>query len=262
MIPLPIEWTYIISIIFGLIFGSFANVIIYRLPQNKSIAYPNSFCPKCKKRISWYDNIPVFSFLLLKGKCRHCRKKISLRYPLIEFMTALLFLAATIRFGWNWTLWIRDWPFILLLVCITFIDLDHRIIPDSLNFIGLGLGLITSFWVSEPGWILSFSGAVLGFCLFYFLALIYYKWSGQHGLGGGDIKFLAMLGAYVGIEGVFATILISSVLGSILGILLALYHKEKNVMKSSLPYGPFLVIGGLYYYFLGEYLWFPFMKLT
>lgn len=177
------------SIVFGLIVGSFVNVVVARLPQGQSVVRPRSRCPSCLSPIAAYDNIPLLSYLILRGKCRNCQTRISARYPLIELMTALLFLATEIRFGWSPLLWIRDWPFVAILVAITFIDLDHRLIPDPLSLGGLALGILTC-WVNPAqaeaiGWFRSLSGAGLGFGVFFLLAWIYQKISGRAGLGGG-----------------------------------------------------------------------------
>src|SRR5947209_4531354 len=140
---LPDWFTTIFSLMLGLIIGSFLNVVIARVPLKLSIVKPGSRCPGCRKPIAWHDNIPVLSWLLLRGKCRNCGAGISVRYPVIELMTALLFLATKAKFGFSYLLFIHDWPFICLLISITFIDLEHRIIPDPLSLGGLGLGLLT-----------------------------------------------------------------------------------------------------------------------
>lgn len=256
---LPDSFTQGISLGTGLIFGSFVNVLVARLPKNQSIVFPGSRCPSCKKTIRWWDNIPLLSYLFLGGKCRHCRKKISIRYPVIEFLTATLFLAARARWGWGPCLWFRDWPFLVLLMTITFIDLEHRIIPDPLSLGGLVLGLATCWLNPELGFVKSMVGAASGFGIFYTVAWIYWKITGRAGLGGGDIKLLAMIGAFLGFSGVFATIFISSIFGSLIGILWALATRKKSVMKFSIPFGPFLVVGALYFYLLGDLLWFQFM---
>src|SRR4051812_41804093 len=129
---MPSWFTYAVSILFGLVTGSFLNVLIVRLPEKLSVVKPGSRCPNCRKPIAWYDNIPVLSYLILGGKCRFCEKKISLRYPVIELLTALLFVAARVHSGWSPLLILRDWPFLAMLVAIAFIDLEHRIIPDVL----------------------------------------------------------------------------------------------------------------------------------
>jgi leader peptidase (prepilin peptidase)/N-methyltransferase len=243
---------------FGLIVGSFTNVLVHRVPRGESIVTPRSRCPGCQKLIPWYDNLPVLSYLLLRGQCRSCQTKISIRYPLIELLTAILFLAAKQRFGWGWLLLVRDFPFLTLLVAITFIDLEHRIIPDEMSLGGLVLGVATSWAVPELGLVQSLIGAALGFGVFYGFSWAYYKYSGRVGLGGGDVKLLAMLGAFLGPQAIFVTILISSIVGSLVGIFWALITRRQRIMQVAIPYGPFLVVGALYFYLIGELLWLPF----
>jgi leader peptidase (prepilin peptidase)/N-methyltransferase len=256
----------------GLIVGSFLNVVIGRLPHGESVVRPGSRCPKCKHAIRWYENIPVVSYLALRGRCRNCKEPISILYPVVELLTGLLFLAAKLRFGLSLELLLRDFPFLAILVAVTFIDLDHRIIPDPLSLGGLAWGLITSLAFSlipglglgvSTGWITSFVGAAVGFGLFYGLAWGYYKMTGRSGLGGGDIKLLAMLGAYLGVSGVFDTILVSSIFGSLVGLSWAMIQRRRSgesVMLVAIPYGPFLVVGGLYHYFLSDLVWFRYMN--
>jgi leader peptidase (prepilin peptidase) / N-methyltransferase len=263
----------LIVIFFGLLVGSFLNVVIHRLPLGESVVKPRSHCPDCGHSFPWYLNVPVMSYLFLLGKCFQCRKPISIRYPLVELLTALLFLAAKIRFGFSGLLFLKDFPLISILIAVTFIDLRHRIIPDSLSIGGLVLGLVASFFDPELGWDGALIGAVCGFGFFYGIAWFYVWRTGSMGLGGGDIKLLAMIGAYMGIKGVVTTIFLSSILGSIFGIILALRQKRQNpssdtaseqpegILKFSIPYGPFLVIGALYYYLLGEIVWNPLMHL-
>lgn len=248
---------HLFSIILGLIIGSFLNVVILRLPVHESVVHPGSRCPQCKSPIRWWDNIPVLSYLALVGKCRHCKNPISIRYPVIELITALLFLATEMTFGWNLSLFIRNWPFVAILTAITFIDLEHRIIPDSLSLGGLFIGLSTC-WLTTAGIIQSISGAVVGFAFFYSIAWLYQRFSGRSGLGGGDVKLLAMIGAFIGPYGVLITVFISSILGSLIGIFWAMMNGQKQVMKQAIPFGPFLVLGALYYYLLGD-LWLQFM---
>lgn len=258
MQDVPLWLTYLISISFGLVVGSFLNVVILRLPRSESLVRPGSRCPGCQTPIRWYDNLPVFSYLLLLGKCRKCKQKISIQYPIIEILTAILFLAVRMRLGWSPVLFFRHWPFVSLLVATAFIDLEHRIIPDVFSLGGLLLGLVTSFAVPEFGLFGAITGSFLGFFSFYSLAWMYQRFAGRVGLGGGDIKLLAMLGAFLGPSGVFATIFISSILGSLVGLVCAVVTKNKSIMKFSIPFGPFLVVGALYYYLLGDLLWFQF----
>jgi len=252
--------------IFGLLIGSFLNVVIARLPERKSLVRPGSACPKCGHALHWYENIPVLSYLALRGRCRGCRVPITVRYPLVELLTGLLFLAVKLRFGLSILLLIRDLPFVAILVAITFIDLETRLIPDPLSLGGLILGLATSPFTPGLGIPSSIGGAALGFVVFYAIAW-YYQWrTGRAGMGGGDIKFLAMLGSFLGPLGVLTTVFISSVVGTVLGLTYAWASRrnaggEGSLMKVSLPYGPFLVIGALYTYLLGDLVWSPFMNL-
>jgi len=262
----------VFAVVLGLVIGSFLNVVIGRLPHGESLIRPGSRCPKCKHALRWYENIPVLSYLIQRGRCRSCKEPISIRYPVVELLTGLLFLAAKLRFGLSLELLLRDYPFLAILIAVTFIDLDLRIIPDPLSLGGLVWGLLTALLFSfvpglavgtSVGWVSSFGGAALGFGIFYGLAWAYYRLTGRSGLGGGDIKLLAMMGAYLGFSGILDTILVSSVFGSLVGISWALLQRRRggeSVMLVSIPYGPFLVIGGLCHYFLSDLLWFQFMN--
>jgi leader peptidase (prepilin peptidase)/N-methyltransferase len=253
---LPQELSSLIAILFGLTVGSFLNVVIVRLPLGQSIVSPRSRCMSCQTLIRWWDNIPLLSYLILRGKCRQCHTPISVRYPVVEVLTALLFLVSQLKYGWSLQLVVRDWVFLSILIAVTFIDLQHRIIPDQLSIGGCLFGLATSGLGSQPGWLLSIVGAVSGFCFFYVLAWLYFRYRKRFGLGGGDIKLLAAIGAFLGPVGVFVTVLLSSVSGSLLGVAWALKDRRGQLMGYSIPFGPFLVFGALYYYLLGETLWF------
>ena len=269
MPPLSPGLEYFLVGALGLILGSFANVVVARLPLEMSVAHPASHCPSCRKPIRWWDNIPVLSYLALRGRCRQCQAPISVRYPIIELLTGLLCVAARYRFGMNATLFVRDIPLLVILVCVTFIDLEHRIIPDRLSLGGLVLGLATAWMDGRlgegalPAFVQGAIGAAVGFGVFYAFAWTYFQATGRSGLGGGDIKLLAMLGAFLGPLGVFQTILISSVFGSVVGIGWALATRKRNLMTVAIPYGPFLVVGALYYDLLGgELPWLRFMIPT
>jgi leader peptidase (prepilin peptidase) / N-methyltransferase len=251
---------YFVTLSLGLLIGSFLNVVIVRLPRRKSIVYPPSNCVSCKKPIAWYDNIPFLSYLILRGRCRKCGKKISIRYWIVETLTALLFFAVFKKFGWGPLLFVREWPFVAILIAITFIDLRHRIIPDQLSLGGLVLGLSTAHFVPGFGLTSAFIGAASGFGIFYLFAWLYFKFAKRDGLGGGDIKLLAMLGAFLGVTGVFYTVLFSSILGSIVGIGYALRAGKKNIMRVAIPYGPFLVLAALIYYLWGDFAWFQYLR--
>ena len=252
-----------LAVFLGLILGSFMNVVIHRWPLGQSVVRPRSSCPACNSLIAWYDNVPLVSYALLKGKCRQCKAPISGRYPLVEFLSALLLVTATLTHpDLGWVLLIRDWPLLLAMVAIIFIDLDHRLIPDELSLGGLVLALVTAGADSQLGWGLSFLGGALGFGFFYLTAWIYDRLTGRTGLGGGDIKLLAMLGAFLGPQGVLTVVLVSSIAGSLYGIGQAWTQRDPEVGKVAIPYGPFLVIGALTHYLLGNWLWLQFTNPT
>ena len=238
----------------GLGVGRFLNVVIHRMPRDESIVSPGRSCPVCKASIRWYQNIPLFSFIFLKGKCAHCGAKISYRYPLVEFLTAILFFFSYrgmfLETGINFHTAVaqfRIWTFVAIGVSVIFIDLDHRIIPNELSLGGWILGAMTCFWDFRSGPTSLLIASVAGFGFFYLFALGYEKMTGRVGLGGGDIKFMGTIGIFLGVGGIWASLVLSSVLGSFIGIGYAWFQQrnqvEKNLLKVSLPYGPFLVFG-------------------
>jgi leader peptidase (prepilin peptidase)/N-methyltransferase len=248
-------------ILFGLLIGSFLNVVIHRLPRDQSVVRPRSSCVNCKTMIAGYDNLPLISYLFLRGKCRHCKTTISARYPLIEFLTAVLF-----WFSWrgmgvevlqDFGLFIsqlRIWFFISICIAIAFIDLDFRIIPDELSIGGWILGLITCYWDFRNDWLHLVLASFAGFGVFLVFGLVYEKITGRVGLGGGDIKFMGTIGVFLGLGGIASSLLISSILGSVIGIAYAYYQQKikksqgseaGGLLQASIPYGPFLVLGAL-----------------
>ncbi len=247
------------SVLFGLVVGSFLNVIITRLPAGKSIVHPRSQCPQCFSPIVWYDNLPVLSFLFLRGKCRDCRRKIPIQYPVVELLTALLFLAVVQTKGFSWQIILRDWVVFSILISISMIDLKHRIIPDVLSYGGWAFCLITSFFVPDIGFQSSLIGGVVGFGLFFGFSWLYFQLTGRDGMGGGDIKLVGMLGAYLGASSLLTVIFFSSVAGSLVGGIYLLTQKKRGEgLKTAIPYGPFLVLGAFVYYFLGK-VWLQYM---
>lgn len=229
--------------------GSFLNVVIYRLPLGKSLIRPPSHCPECEKNIRWYDNIPIISYIILKGECRDCTASIPIRYLVVESITAFVYLYSYIRFGISLEL-LTFLTFITLLIPIFFIDLKDLLIPDSLSFSGIVIGLILSIFRGRL--IISVVGAVVG--AIYILIVIYlgkaiYK---KDVMGFGDVKLSAMIGAFVGWANFLLTILISSLLGSIYGIIQI--KRGKSSMKSIIPYGPFLAIGGFITFLFGRWI--------
>jgi leader peptidase (prepilin peptidase)/N-methyltransferase len=228
-------------IAFGLCIGSFLNVVIHRLPLRQSIIKPGSYCPHCGQAVRWMNNIPLLSYLVLRGKCSDCGAKIHWRYPLVEFLTALLFL---ISFRGHFDVaQLRIWVFIALGISISFIDLDHRIIPNELSLGGWAFGLLTSFWDFRNSWGHLVIASLVGFIIFYSFATLYERVKGRVGLGGGDIKFMGTIGAFLGLGGIWSSLMISSVLGVLVGITVAKFQKNEDMLQFAIPYGPFLVMG-------------------
>ncbi len=241
MTLLPPFFISTIVILFGLVIGSFLNVLIYRLPLDLSIVKPGSHCPACSNPVRWYYNIPLLGYLMLRGKCAECGVKIHWRYPLVEFLTAILF-----YFGFKHSLDIaqfRIWFFIASGIAIAFIDLDHRIIPDELSLGGWAIGLLTAYWDYRNGFGHLILASLGGFGFFFAFAMIYEKITGRVGLGGGDIKFMGMIGAFLGFGGIWSSLVISSIVGAVVGVAIGKIQKNENILKTSIPYGPFLVLG-------------------
>jgi leader peptidase (prepilin peptidase)/N-methyltransferase len=239
----------VISIIFGAMVGSFLNVCIFRLPKEESIIWPGSHCPHCKKPIRFYDNIPLISYLLLKGKCRHCKKPISFQYPLIEGITALSSLFLVMKFGPSLS-YLFYFAFVAALIVITVIDLYHQIIPDAISLPGIGVGLLASLLIPQITFFNSLIGILLGGGSLFIVATFYQWLFKREGMGGGDIKLLAMIGAFLGWKAVLLTILLSSLIGSVTGILMMVV-KGKD-FKYAIPFGPFLSLGAVISLFYGQ----------
>ena len=235
---------------FGMCIGSFLNVCIYRLPSSMSILKPSrSFCPQCKSAIKFYDNIPVFSYIWLKGRCRNCKASISLRYPLVELITGILAIAILFLFGLTLE-GLVYFIFISSLLVITFIDIDHKIIPDIITLPGIPIGLLASFVLPAMTFISSLVGLLVGGVSLLLVAWVYSLITHKEGMGGGDIKLLGMIGAFLGWKGVIFTIFAASLTGTLVGIIVML-QKGKN-LKFAIPFGPFLSIGAMSYVFFGE----------
>ena len=235
--------------ILGLCIGSFLNVCIYRLPAGKSIVFPHSYCPACKAAIRIYDNIPVIGWLLLKGQCRDCGVRISWRYPLVELLTGCLALCTYLKFGPAIETAIY-FVFITVLIVITFIDIDHRIIPDRITLPGLPLAFVAALVLPGMTWQASLIGILAGGGSLLMVAVGYTFITGKEGMGGGDIKLLAMIGALCGWVGVLFTIFFGSVLGPVTGI--ATMRGSGQGTKLAIPFGPFLSVGAIGYIFFGS----------
>ena len=229
---------------FGLAIGSFANVCIHRLPKKESVVFPVSHCTACSTPVRPFDNIPVISYLILGGKCKDCKESISVIYPIIEVITALLILAGFFKFGLTFDFLIYT-VVAPTLVIITVIDIEHQIIPDVITLPGIVLGLAAGSYTI--GYIDSFSGCLLGGGLFYLLAVL-----SNGGMGGGDIKYIAAAGALVGWQKVLLIIFIGAFLGSFMGLLQIVVQKKSR--KSLIPFGPFLAAATLITLFYGNLL--------
>jgi leader peptidase (prepilin peptidase)/N-methyltransferase len=225
----------------GLMLGSFMNVCIYRLPRGLSPVRPRSGCPSCGHMLAWYENLPVISYLVLRGRCRACRAPISLMYPIIEFLTGAVFLAAYVWYGPGPVLLVRlvfAWAMIALFV----IDLQHQILPNVITIPGIIVGVLANV-LAGPGWVASLIGAAVGAGSLFAIAEIYYRVRHEEGLGMGDVKMLGMIGAFLGWKLVLVTLVISSFLGSIVGVVVLIAKKES--LKYALPYGTFLAIAAI-----------------
>jgi leader peptidase (prepilin peptidase) / N-methyltransferase len=247
----------ILAFILGSIIGSFLNVCIYRLQEGGSIVFPGSFCPHCRKPIRFYDNIPMVSYLLLRAKCRKCGESISARYPLVELLTALLFVFLYRRFGLTAELPV-NMIFTALLLVISFIDFDSQIIPDALSLGGLAAGFLLSFVRPFFGVLDAVYGILLGGGILFVIAYGYQLVAKREGMGGGDIKLIAMIGAFCGIKGVIFSIMSASFIGTIVGIPLMLIKGRDT--KYAIPFGPFLSLGSLIFLFAGDRIIYEFLQ--
>lgn len=227
----------IIIILFGLVWGSFLNVVIYRLPRGLSIVHPPSSCPHCGRRISAYDNIPVLSFIFLKGKCRHCKGKISFTYPLVEALTPLSFLLIYSEFSLSFHFF-ASCLFVSGLIVLGFIDFYHQILADEITLPGLGLALIYALFRTDFTLREALVGAVVGSGFLIFVYGAYYFLRKKEGLGMGDVTMMLMVGAFVGWKQTFFTLVLASLAGTLVGVFFILFRKKD--MQYSLPFGTFL----------------------
>ena len=249
----------ILAFIFGSIFGSFLNVCIYRMPLGKSIVWPGSHCPNCEKRIPWYDNIPFISYILLKGRCRFCKKRISPRYLIVELLTAIIFVIFFNYYGITYDLFFYL-VFVCSLIIATFVDIKHRIIPDEVSIGGMIVGFLLSaikginlrpITYNPQPMFNSFLGIIIGGGIIYLVGfvfdLVYFKMlkkppiQGEtSSMGGGDVKLLAMIGAFLGWQRVIITFFLAPFFGLIIGAINLLIKKDHTI-----PYGPFLSLAAV-----------------
>jgi leader peptidase (prepilin peptidase)/N-methyltransferase len=225
----------------GFAVGSFLNVCIYRLPQQGSILWPASHCPACKRELAWYENLPLVSWLALRGRCRTCGASISVEYPFVELLTAAIFFSGYFIYGWT-PLLLSRLLFACAMIVLFFIDLHHRILPNVITLPGIVLGFVFSL-VMPPGWRSSLIGLLAGGGVLFAIAEIYYRLRGHEGLGMGDVKMLAMIGAFLGWPLMMVTLVLASISGSIIG--LVVIAARRGDMKAALPFGTFLACGAL-----------------
>jgi leader peptidase (prepilin peptidase) / N-methyltransferase len=229
------------AVLFGAVIGSFLNVCIYRLPRGESLVWPGSRCTSCGRALSWFDNLPILSWVVLGGRCRTCRAPVSAMYPIVEAVTALAFLGGYLLYGVT-LLGVVRVLFACALIVLFVTDLQHKILPNSITLPGIVIGFICSFFL-PPGWFDSLIGILVGGGVLFAIAEGYYRIRGEEGLGMGDVKLLAMIGAFLGWKLVLLTLMLASLSGSIMGV--ALIVSRRGDMKYALPFGTFLAIGAV-----------------
>jgi leader peptidase (prepilin peptidase)/N-methyltransferase len=238
----------ILAAILGVCVGSFLNVCIHRLPRGQSLASPPSRCPKCGRPLRWYHNIPIVSWLVLGGRCAHCRAPISLQYPIVELVTALIWVLIVWMTPVGWLLASRL-VFATALIVLFMIDLEHQLLPNVITLPGIVAGFVFSF-VAPPGPANSAFGILVGGGVLYAIAAAYYLFRKEEGMGMGDVKMLAMVGAFLGWRAVLLTLVLSSFAGAVIGMVMM--GLQKGTMRYALPFGTFLAVGALIAMLFGE----------
>ena len=230
----------------GSVVGSFLNVVIHRLPRGESLVRPRSRCPHCAWMIPAWANLPILSYVALGGRCRGCHRRISARYPLVEALTAALFVALLWASPPGLRL-LASWGLASALVAVAFIDLDHQIIPNQITLPGIGIGLLLGWVAPPPAWLDAGAGVLLGGGLMWAISALYEWRTGQIGLGMGDVKLVAMLGAFLGVEAAIGVMVVGSLLGLLYGIVLI--ARTRGGRQTRIPFGPALVAAGVLHLF-------------
>jgi len=235
------QLTLLLLGVLGLVVGSFLNVCIYRLPRGQSVNWPGSRCTTCDRSLAWYENIPIVSWVVLRGRCRTCGERISVMYPIVEAITAAMFIAGYFIYGWTPLLAVRL-AFTCAMIVLFVIDLQHYLLPNVITVPGIVIGFALSL-VLPPGWKASLIGLIAGGGLLFAIAEAWYRFRGIEGLGMGDVKMLAMIGAFLGWKLMLVTLVLSSFAGSLIGV--GAIALGRGGMKSMLPFGTFLAVGAL-----------------
>jgi leader peptidase (prepilin peptidase) / N-methyltransferase len=233
--------TVVVLALIGAAIGSFLNVCIYRLPRRESLVWPASHCTSCGRTLSWYENVPILGWLALRGRCRTCGERISIVYPIVELVTAVIFVCGYLIYGWTPLLAVRL-LFACAMIVLFVIDLQHQILPNVITVPGIVIGFILSVFL-PPGWVSSLLGIVLGGGVLLAIMEAYARARGFEGLGMGDVKMLAMIGAFLGWQLMLLTLVLGSLAGSLIGV--GLMATRRGGMKTALPFGTFLAMGAL-----------------
>ncbi len=236
--------------LFGLCIGSFLNVVIYRLPQKQSIVFPSSHCPVCKKRIAFYDNIPLLSFIILGGRCRYCKKRISMQYPFVEFISGMILPVFFYLFGFS-IHFFQGALFLYLLLPIFVIDMKHQVIPDVISIPGIAAGFAFSFFLKDILWYESLIGIAVGGGLLLLIAVLGKLAFKKEAMGMGDVMLFMLVGSFLGWKRIIPTLIIASFLGSIIGLIVVRRRRKKD---SIVPFGPFIAVAAVLAYFWGNFL--------
>jgi leader peptidase (prepilin peptidase)/N-methyltransferase len=246
-LPPVFAWSFAVAV--AAVLGSFLNVCISRLPAGESIVFPPSHCPRCQVPIRYYDNIPLVSFAVLGGRCRACREPISWRYPLVEGLAVIAGALTLWHFGLTWA-GLRTFVLALALIAVTFTDVETRLIPDAITLPGIAVGLLFQLWPSPRGVLDGLAGCLVAGGIFYLIAWLSPKVFGREGLGGGDIKLAAMMGAFLGLPVVMVAIYFGVMAGGLAAVLLLVTGQKR--WGQYLAFGPFLALGGLAAAFWGR----------
>ena len=239
------------AVLFGLVWGSFLNVVIHRLPLGRSLVSPRSRCPSCGKPVAAYDNVPLLSYVVLRGRCRHCKASIAVRYPFIEAALGGASLSSLLRHGVSVD-YVAELGFVAAMVALIFIDFDHQVLPNSITLPGAALGLALAGPRVDVSFLDALLGAMLGAGLLFLVSEVYFRLRKVEGLGMGDVKMMGMVGAFVGWKGVLLTLFLGSLSGTLVG--LVVMAASKGDLRTKLPFGTFLGMGGIATVYLGERL--------